>query len=524
MTLKHKASADLAEEEVPTKALKRSHSDSVLNRTNSDADPQQLIVKSQAETRLLADIVPEAKLRGVVQQLLVGLDLSTTTVGALRAQLEKTLNLAAGALSARKSIRRRVDLLVQHEAMKKAHRSPECEKIAKELLELPEYPCDAKQMLIDSLPHATTSSLTCGSLHSHQVQLLTIIQDALRQARRPAESASEAAQAHLHEIQSDLDTLIAQLEGYRQVAVEAKDAFAAATESFKEAQQEVRHLEEELEKAKEAVRLALEETARIRLQRDEILQMRSGPFQKLVEGDWSNDNQYWESFAGLQQYLMDNNAESSLLTAATVALRKKPSERSLFDNMATKGVEQLLDQLLQAADARVAARSQAEFKAEALCLSASSILKATTSHADEQGKSLEVARAADDRAAAALQSAEAQLPQKQSLVAKRQTDLKRFADKLQNMDEVLALLEGWISSGKCSSSDNSSPEVAAEVVVDPELKESTVDNSFAQEMTPEVCAEVVDSISEHLDTPMDKAPLENSELTRVPTPLRQTGI
>lgn len=44
--------------------------------------------------------------------------------------------------------------------------------------------------------------------------------------------------------------------------------------------------------------------------------------------------EWWECFATLQQHMLDTGAESSLLTAATVSLKKRLSERSDFDAIA----------------------------------------------------------------------------------------------------------------------------------------------------------------------------------------------
>lgn len=99
--------------------------------------------------------IPERELQEQVQLLLATTgDLASTTLGQLRGALETRLGVAAGALAARRRVRRRVAKVVEEEVAKRMRRGPECDRVARALLDIPDYPSEVRQMLIDSLPHA----------------------------------------------------------------------------------------------------------------------------------------------------------------------------------------------------------------------------------------------------------------------------------------------------------------------------------------------------------------------------------
>eukprot|EP00933_Yihiella_yeosuensis_P024117 TRINITY_DN1869_c0_g2_i1.p1 TRINITY_DN1869_c0_g2~~TRINITY_DN1869_c0_g2_i1.p1 ORF type:complete len:545 (-),score=188.00 TRINITY_DN1869_c0_g2_i1:358-1992(-) len=544
MAQKTKATTSLVEEQAPAKVLKVNHS------AVSDVDPQNQVVLPTVQTNEVPEIpIPdEGKLRIEVQSLLVGIDL-TTTVGQLRNTLETRFGLAAGSLSSSKKVRRRVDAVIQQEAQKKARRTPECDQIVKELIELPDYPSESKQMLLESLPHATVS----GALHPHQVRMLSIIRDALGDGRQNAEKACASSKALMQEQEEELSVQESSLSSLKEAEAVANSKREAAAESLQEAEQEVSQLQAELEKAQDGVRTTWEETVLIREEKAKVEAITDGPLKTLVDGTWEEDEKYWEAFEALQQYLMDTNAESSLLTAVTVAFQHKPSERSLFDNMAAEGAQKLLKEQLDAVAEKLAARTQVEFKAEAARLGAESILRATSTFAEEQAKSSEAAHAAHQAAVEIRKKAEESIPTIRAAVAEHQAEQARFDTKLQQLDAALVLLDRWISESRCSStvpdepmkdevtptSESAAPAAPAAESLPCIAQEEVAEVAEVAEKTEAVAeeikepqqadsAEVAEAAEEALPmpgSPTNKAAaLSITSPLRVATPLRQSGL
>mmetsp|Transcript_44278 Transcript_44278/g.71693 ORF Transcript_44278/g.71693 Transcript_44278/m.71693 type:complete len:551 (-) Transcript_44278:93-1745(-) len=499
MAQKTKASVgSLVEEESPSK---------VLRQTPSDPEAR---VQQRAQAADAAEI-PEARLQAEIQLLLVGADLSAVTLGALRAKLEERLGLGAGVLAARKTIRRRVDFVVQHEVRKRAQRSSHCELIVKELLELPEYPTEARQMLIDSLAQATASA--SGVLHAHQVQLLRMTCEALGDGRGRTSESLTSSEAQVKEAREELQGQEARLAEVTAAEAAAQLTAEAAAESLQETQQEVVQLAQELEEAKDAARLTLEETANIRKEREVVAAMQAGHLRTLLDGSWTSEEAFWESFGAVQQYLLDTKAENSLLTAVTVALRRRPEERSFFDKMAAESIESLLVEELAAVDARIAARAQAEFKAEAGVLGAASILSATTSHAAKLSQASDGAREAHQAATVALKATEARSPELQAIVADRQAEQTQLSAKQQRLEEVIGMLDRWVADGRCAPVRE---ESAAEVPEVPGVPETPEAPEVPE--APEASSEVSEASEAEVALPLAETECTAERVAQSPMP------
>jgi len=419
----------------------------------------------ETQTSTAVSEIPETRIRAEVQALLVGVDLAAVTVGELRGRLEASLGLDAGVLSARKSLRRRVSFLVHHEVLKKVQRSADCEKIVKELMELQEYPANARQMLIESLPHALSLSPDGATvLHTHQIRLLCIVQDALQDGRQSVEAArlEHEAQAQRAEEES-----IAQ-EAAAAAAAEAVSAANAAFEKeqafLKEMEDEIAEMTKELEAKKAEASSVIKETQRLRAVCQSISDVRGGPVEQLASGKWETEEDWWEAFVSVQQHLLDTGAESSLLDAATISLRKRPEDRSNFDQMAVSGVTSLLADQLAAAEARVQERGRLEMEAEARAMGAAALMDATRSRAEQQAEALAQARSKQEAAAAALATAEAAVPECRASAAKHRSAEAEAAAHLQRLAEALELLE----TAKAQDASAKAPEETSAVNADEE--------------------------------------------------------
>eukprot|EP00438_Fugacium_kawagutii_P018257 Skav220449 [mRNA] locus=scaffold254:167357:175609:- [translate_table: standard] len=228
-----------------------------------------------------------------------------------------------------------------------------------------------------------------------------------------------------------------------------KEAEAAATESEALAAREM------AEKA--------QETQKMRQQQQALTEVQKS-LDCMAQGLWTSEEEraqreWWECFAALQQHLLDTGtaagswksegAECSLLTAATVSLKKRPAQRSDFDaivghpvlqrnsslqlasgSSAVEGVASFLREQLHAADEGLLARPQLEMEAEAVILSRQSLLSATKQRATTDTEALgpvghgpETSGALAATAACALPSSEAMARAQQKDEASARTDV-----------------------------------------------------------------------------------------------------
>lgn len=458
MAQKTKASAP-AEEEAPSKALRRTF-------TEEEESLPSLPVAEESEASL--NEVPEARLRAEVQALLVGVDLTTTTIGELRGRLETKLGLDAGRLASRKSLRRRVCFLVQHEVLKKTQRSAECEILVKELLQLEDYPTPVRQMLIDSLPQAALAVSTEGhaALHPHQLRLLGIVQDAFLEKRPKLQAEVATVEAEFRSAENALRFQDEEIAALVAAEAAAKAASGKTKALVDDNEAELARKEQELESSQAKIAEALKESEQLKEERASILAIRIGPADVLAQGTWGTQQAWWEAFAALQQHLLDTGAESSLLDAATVSLKKLPADRSAFDNMAVNGVTGFLAEQLASADAKLAQRGRVEMEAESSKLSISSLLDAMRARLVTHTEAAANAMAAEAASTGQVESAKAALPQRRNAVVELQASEQKVVEKLRLLDEALSLLDRWISGkevpGQLTNETRPSEEAAPE--------------------------------------------------------------
>eukprot|EP00440_Ansanella_granifera_P076949 gb/GFBE01083506.1/.p1 GENE.gb/GFBE01083506.1/~~gb/GFBE01083506.1/.p1 ORF type:complete len:602 (+),score=187.52 gb/GFBE01083506.1/:1-1806(+) len=404
-----------------------------------------------------ASDIPDERIQTEVQTLLVGADLTAMTVGELRSRTEANMGLEAGTLAARKTQRRRFCALVHHEVLKKSRRTSECEKIVKELLQLEEYPAAARQMLIESLPHAmaataSTAPAMPAALHQHQVQLLSIARDALLENQQLLETAERQLEVELRQAEVAIVSQDAVVAAAAEAAAAARAVCERAEAALKDTESEVQEMEKELESTRARAASVLKESEHLRTERERIGAVRTGPVETLAVGSWKSEEEWWEAFAAVQQHLLDTGAESSLLDAATVSLKKPPQDRSDFDRMAVGGVTGLLADQLGKADEAISQRGRLEMEAEAAILSSSAMLDATRSRAARQSEVVARERGSQESTAAASAGAVAAVPELRAAEAERREQRVATAEKLRSLGEALSLLQSWISGSSVPAS------------------------------------------------------------------------
>ncbi|CAJ1421973.1 unnamed protein product [Effrenium voratum] len=393
----------------------------------------------KCEEEVQADI-PDEALMAEVQSLLMGADLAGITVGQLRARLEGNLGLSAGTLAARK-FRRRISFLVHREVLKKSQRSEECEKIAEELLRL-DLPMPVRQMLIDSLHHSV--SMADGTeLHPHQVRLLSIARDALLEGQNQLDMAQQQCKDGLLAAEAELRKQDQAGAAARSDAFAANEVASRATAAFNETEAEVADMQKDLESATQRAKDAVEESGRLQGERRRVGQV-SLELGRLAQGTWSSEEEWWECFALLQQHMLDTGAESSLLTAATVSLKKRPAERSDFDAMAVDGVTGFLQDQLAAADQHLTLRPQKEMEAEAAVLGVQALLSATCQRKEQQAQALQQAVASQEAAAATCAALETALPSVVAEVERQRQQEVCLETRHRSLNEALELVAAWI--------------------------------------------------------------------------------
>eukprot|EP00930_Biecheleria_cincta_P070710 TRINITY_DN58323_c0_g1_i1.p1 TRINITY_DN58323_c0_g1~~TRINITY_DN58323_c0_g1_i1.p1 ORF type:complete len:629 (-),score=170.06 TRINITY_DN58323_c0_g1_i1:303-2189(-) len=417
-----------ADASLPAEALKEEAEDGNSPTVEDSSGPQE---------------IPEARLRAEVQALLVGLDLETTKYGELRSRLEERLGLGKGWLSARKSRCRRVNFLVQHEVLRRLQRSTDCDIIVKELLAMPNYPAGARQMLIDGLPHALNAAAEPKPvvLHPHQVQFLSLAQVALEDSQRFFSSEKVASDAETMKADSEVVSQEAAISEAKAVLVAMKAASAKEQASLHDLESEVEELSKELQSSRDKLGEVVAETERLRSERESIDAVRKGPLETLASGAWASQDAWWECFAPFQQHLLDSNAESSLLDAATVSFRKLPAERSEFDSMAVAGVHDLLSEQIEAADARIEQQLRVQSDAEAESLGSKALLDAVQQRLERQREVITKASSCEGEAASAVKEAKAKLPALKQAAAERHCCQEEIANRLCSLEHALALIE-----------------------------------------------------------------------------------
>jgi len=548
---KTKASAPAEDEARTSKALKRTFTEEE-NQSPLPVVPAELPVVPAELPAVSAELpavsaelpavsaeaalnVPDSRLRDEVQALLIGLDLTTTTIGELRGRLEVRLGLDAGMLASRKSLRRRVCFVVQHEVLRKTSRSAECESLVKELLQLED--AAVRQMLIDSLPHAALVAGSHDALQPYQLRLLGIVQDALVERRTSLDTEASALEAEARSAEAELQSQDAAIAALVSAETAAKAASARAKALVEESEAETAQLTQELESAAGKITKTLKESERLREERAGFEAIQKGPADVLAKGTWDSDQAWWEAFAALQQHLLDTGAESSLLDAATVSLKKRPADRSPFDNMAVNGMTGFLDEQLTAADAKLAQRGRIEMEAETSKMSLSSLVDAMRARLVNFNQAAADAVAAEVTITQQLESTKTALPQRHDAAVQLQASHQQAVEKLRSLDEALSLLDRWISgnevpglSGKTSDETPeaaSAPEEDEDVPEDTQMQDAAPENSENSENLDEVPAQVSPQKGINAEEPSlggEKQEMSREDVVmsprRVPTPMK----
>ena len=477
-----------------------------------EEDLEKQSLESQAQARS----IPDARFIAEVQSLLVGVDLTSMTLGELRSRLEEKFGLAAGTLASRKTLRRRIIFLVHQEVLKKSHRSSDCERIVQEILRLEDCPKTVRQMLIDSLHHSLSLQDAPG-LHPHQVRQLELVRDALSDGRAKLELMRQARKEDLVLAQMELNGKETEVMAAQSEAAAAKELAEKAEAVAKETESEICEIEKDLTEHAEKAKLALEDTQKIK-QRKEALVAVQKSLECMAKGLWKCEEEWWECFATLQQHMLDTGAESSLLTAATVSLKKRPSERSDFDAIAVEGVANFLCLQRSTADDELAHRPQVEMEAQADVLSSQSLLMGTQQRAKDEMQALLEAKAAQETSAASAAKAADGLPASKASLEEHQRKEADINARLQSLNEVLQQLADWISGssipGQCGTT--------IEAVESP-LDAATSTMGAGEVMTLEVAATAQLANEEQLVMPslkdVETKMLDLSPL-RVPTPMK----
>lgn len=427
MPEKAKASGP-CEDEAPCKLLK--HSDPEIEEGEKPASPSKAVD------------ISDACFAAEVQALLVGADLSCITFGELRGRLEARMGLTVGALASRKTLRRRISFLVHQEVLKKSQRSEECEKIVKEILKL-DCPMSVRQMLIDSLHHCLSVPDATG-LHPHQVRLLGIARDALSEGMVKLEDMHHKCEEVLQTVEVELHTKETQAAAAMSEAVKAKEVAVKAEATAKETESEMAELRKDLETFSQKAKEVFQETQELSQKQKAIVEVQKR-LDCMAQGLWGSDEEWWECFAALQQHLLDTGAESSLLTAATVSLKKQPVERSEFDVIAVEAVCRFLAEQLLAASRQLSLRPQLEMEAEAATLSRQSLLNATQQRAMEHAQAFKEASDAQEQCSTIAANAAAALPDSQARADEQRQQQADFKSRLQLLGEAIHQVSSWIS-------------------------------------------------------------------------------
>lgn len=472
--------------------------------------------------------IPEARLRAEVQVLLAGLDLETMKYGQLKSRLEERMGLGKGWLSARKSRCRRVNFLVQHEVLRRLQRSTDCDIIVKEFLAMPNYPAGARQMLIDGLPHAWNAAAEPTVLHPHQMQFLSMAQAALEDSQNFFSSERSRSEPEASNADAEVVSQEATISAAEAVLVSMKATSSKEQASLRDLESEIEELTKELQSSKDKLGEVVTETERLRSERETLDAMRKGPLETLASGAWASQDAWWESFAPFQQHLLDSNAESSLLDAATVSFRKLPAERSDFDSMAVAGVHEFLSQQIDAADARIEQQLRVQSDAEAESLGSKALLDAVQQRLEKQKDVIVKASSCEGEAALALQEATAKLPALKQAAAERHSCQEELAQRLCSLGHALALLEKAMAPPSPTAAEGKEEDDAVHPplpVVEMEENRETLSegNLLAQELIAAgapVQSSLTASPSAKKVLLDDDDALSAASPRRVPTPMR----
>lgn len=397
--------------------------------------------KKIAKTHLPSD-VSEQRIRAEVQAMLIDVDLASVTLRQLRPQLEARLGLDSGLLSSGKRLQKLIGSIVQQEVIKKSQRGTYCGRVAKALVEFDGYPEETRQMLIESLPHAMPPS---GKLvHKHQAQLLLIARDALSNARCQARHVQGEFFERTRAEAADLHAFVVERDAASTREASALGTLEAAEGLLRGAEKEVWLTTLQLEKAKEAVKVAHEDMARKQQAKQDAIALRDGLFPQLVDGALPPDERI-AALAKVTDVLRQENAEASLVAAAPIGLARDPEARSAFERVIVDAVKARLAEHISNAEAQLALLLEPGLGSAVPAAEAAA--EAARARVAEQEDARDRTRAARETAATEHRAAEAALLAKQEAAQPRLAEQQRLAEKVQELDGILAGLDELIASG-----------------------------------------------------------------------------
>ncbi|CAE7568855.1 PGLP2, partial [Symbiodinium necroappetens] len=298
-------------------------------------------------------------------------------------------------------------------------------------------------MLIESLHHSTSTDGD-ATLHPHQVRLLGIVRDALLDGKSKLEAAKVTVEESLQEAEMHLAAQDSKTTAALASEVSACHSAAAAEAAAKDTETEVAETEQELERKRGLAKDVIQETAALQKRRLKASDAEAS-LKCLAEGTWAREEEWWECFAALQQHLLDTGAENSLLTAATLALKKKPDERSSFHVVAVEGVGNFFRQQLAAADQELVQQSRLEMEAEATILGIEALLTATRQRACQRREAADAGAASKESMQSAARQAEKCLQASKEAVAQKQQEQVDLEGRLTTVNEALELVGAWMA-------------------------------------------------------------------------------
>jgi hypothetical protein len=407
-------------------------------------------------TKVVPVDVPDGQLRTELQALLVGIDLASVTVGQLRGRLEERLGLVTGALASRKRLRRQVSWAVQEEVAKKAKRSTDCDRIVKALIEFQDYPESTRQMLIDSLPAATSY---IGEPHPHQAQLLQIVNDALVDARRGIEDKIEVCQMGLRSAEEEHLATFARTAETEAVEASKAAGVTAAETALETPLDCVRHAEENAKQASVRLQATADEAAALRDRRRVLSDVVDGPLQTLLDGTWTDESAREASLGVLQEHLGELGAESAMLDAVAVALVRQPQERGVFDNVTADEVKRLLVERVEELTARVVETESKQVSIEAEALATASLLGVARERSEASSKTLEKAREEHAVAVLDVKAAVVRAASSTRMVDLCISEKDLYDGRRQELNETIAIVQRLIAGSPKLSLDDGSAAI-----------------------------------------------------------------
>jgi len=359
------------------------------------------------------------------------------TIGAVRNQLEKRLELDVGTLL-HKPLRKKVRQVMQHEVIKKLHRRQDIEQIIKVLIEFSEYPVYAKQMLIESIPYAAAQAP--GGRHAHQEQILNMVREVLDKARDKALLAQEEG---MRQVQSAIEELKShQAARDEAVAAEACSRRRAAdvVALLQKAAEELAGMEEKIQTATKSMCPIEEKSVQWKQMRSAATTLCDGHLKVLVEGNWQHKDELDSALAAVNAYLVSIDTGTTLLKAALAALAIKPTQRGTFDNLAISSLQSSLAEKVAEFDRMVATNAEALEEVSATLQVETALHQVAQNRQAQLQRELQDIEAEVQERVACHQGAETNALEKQEALQRSQTAHSSLGANVQECTRALTLL------------------------------------------------------------------------------------